>query len=66
MNDKYYPRVPREEKTDWKSDVRRALVFPSFARSPWEFKHRVQSAISIISNTYPNWEVVIQAAEFPG
>ena len=53
--DEFYFRVPREEKTDWKNDVRFALISPRFAYNPWDFMDRVEIAIEIVACTYPNW-----------
>lgn len=55
MSDDYNPRVPREEKTDWKNDVRKALVAPSFATNEWDFKRLVDSSVNILALTYPGW-----------
>ena len=56
VNDGYTFRVPREEKTDWKEDVRRALVSPAFAFSDEDFMNRVIVAVKIVGNSYPNWD----------
>jgi len=56
VEDEYEMRVPREEKTDWKNDIRRALVSPSFAYNQEDFMKRVESCIDIVACSYPNWD----------
>lgn len=54
-DDEFNMRVPRSEKTDWKDDVRYALVSPRFAFNMFDFMDRVESAIAIIGCQYPGW-----------
>lgn len=54
MNDEF--RLPITEKTDWKEDIRRALVSPSFAYNDIDFMDRVVNCIHIVGCTYPHWD----------
>jgi len=54
--DDYEERVPREEKTNWKVDIQRALISPNFAFNDEDYMRRVVNAKDIIALTFPGWD----------
>ncbi len=54
--DEYIGRVPPSEKTNWKIEIQKALVFPKYViHSPFRFMDAVNSAVEIVACNYPGW-----------
>jgi hypothetical protein len=62
-NNDFIPRVPKTEKTDWKNDIRHALVQPIYAVNDYHFMDLVEDAKNIVANTYPGWDAYSDVTE---
>ena len=62
MNE-YENRLPKDEKTNWREDIRRALIKPSLTNNPEYFMEAVDSAIDIVACTYPGWNAFKEVHE---
>ena len=55
-DEEFIGRVPPSEKTNWKDEIRRALVYPKYcSHNPILFMSAVDSAKEIVANSYPGW-----------
>ena len=62
-DDVYVFKVPRDEKTKWKEDIRRALLRPDYAISPEDFCRKVKQAVDVVALEYPNWNAYKEISE---